>query len=180
PTVLQSIVSLCLLQSRLFALLVALLVCFLLLSPARTLWHSVLPLFHCVFLLSPLFLRSPILRLTALMLPVPLTLVSLPLLSLNLPLSLLLRLLLLLSCLTLLMPAVSTTPLLLLLSLCLPVLRPSGVSVLLARTSLRTSMRTLSVLQLLYLVSLPCCLPVRETRMLQTYRPRTLTLRRLR
>ncbi|CAI7811160.1 unnamed protein product [Closterium sp. NIES-53] len=36
--------------SCLFALLVALLVGVLLLSPARTLWHSVLPLFHCLFL----------------------------------------------------------------------------------------------------------------------------------
>ncbi|CAI7879659.1 unnamed protein product [Closterium sp. NIES-54] len=42
-----------------------------------------------------------------------------------------------------------------------------GVSGLLARTSLRTGRRTLSVLQLLYLVSLPCCLPVRETWMHQ-------------
>ncbi|CAI7881066.1 unnamed protein product [Closterium sp. NIES-54] len=38
----------------------------------------------------------------------------------------------------------------------------------------------LSVLQLLYLVSLPCCLPLRETRMLHTSRPRALTQRRLR
>ncbi|CAI7871591.1 unnamed protein product [Closterium sp. NIES-53] len=57
---------------------------------------------------------------------------------------------------------------------------PSGVSVLFARTSLRTSRRTLSVLQLLYLVSRPCCLPLREIRMHQTSRPRTLTQRRLR
>ncbi|CAI7880548.1 unnamed protein product [Closterium sp. NIES-53] len=61
-----------------------------LLSPAPTLWHFVLPLFHCVFLclllLSPLFLRSLTLRLTALVLPVPLSLVSSPLLSLTLPL----------------------------------------------------------------------------------------------
>ncbi|CAI7799175.1 unnamed protein product [Closterium sp. NIES-53] len=56
----------------------------------------------------------------------------------------------------------------LVLSPSLPVLRPSGVSVLLARTSLRTSRRTLSVLQLLYLVSLPCCLALWETRMHQT------------
>ncbi|CAI7859385.1 unnamed protein product [Closterium sp. NIES-53] len=52
--------SLRLVLSRLFALLVAFLVCILLLSLARTLWHSVIPLFHCVFLclllLSPLFL----------------------------------------------------------------------------------------------------------------------------
>ncbi|CAI7754129.1 unnamed protein product [Closterium sp. NIES-53] len=46
----------------------------------------------------------------------------------------------------LLLPVVSTTPLVLLLSLSLTVLRPSGVSVLLARTSLRTCKRTLSVL----------------------------------
>ncbi|CAI7788256.1 unnamed protein product [Closterium sp. NIES-53] len=76
--------------SRVFALLVALLVRVLLLSLARTLWHSVLPLFHCVFLwlvlVSPLFLRSVTLRLTARVLPVPLSLVSLPLLSLTLPL----------------------------------------------------------------------------------------------
>ncbi|CAI7849250.1 unnamed protein product, partial [Closterium sp. NIES-54] len=38
----------------------------------------------------------------------------------------------------------------------------------------------LSVLKLLYLVLLPCCLPLRETRMLQTSRPRALTQRRLR
>ncbi|CAI7744833.1 unnamed protein product [Closterium sp. NIES-54] len=48
---------------------------------------------------------------------------------------------------------VSTTPLVLLLSLSPTVLHPSGVSVLLARTSLRTGRRTLSVLQLLYLIS---------------------------
>ncbi|CAI7839966.1 unnamed protein product, partial [Closterium sp. NIES-54] len=57
-----SVVSLRLVLSHLFALLVALLVCVLLLSPARTLWHFVLPLFHCVFLcqllLSPLFLNG--------------------------------------------------------------------------------------------------------------------------
>ncbi|CAI7863098.1 unnamed protein product [Closterium sp. NIES-54] len=35
-------------------------------------------------------------------------------------------------------------------------------------------------LQLLYLVSLPCCLPLRETKMHQTSRPRALTQRRLR
>ncbi|CAI7920521.1 unnamed protein product, partial [Closterium sp. NIES-54] len=66
------------------------------------------------------------------------------------------------------------TPVLLLLSLSLPVLRLLGVSVLFARTSLRTSTRTLSVLRLLYLVSLPCYLPLRETRMHQTSRPRAL------
>ncbi|CAI7869050.1 unnamed protein product [Closterium sp. NIES-53] len=33
-------------------------------------------------------------------------------------------------------------------------------------------------LQLLYLVSLPCCLPLRETRMHQTSRPRALTVKR--
>ncbi|CAI7902951.1 unnamed protein product [Closterium sp. NIES-53] len=38
----------------------------------------------------------------------------------------------------------------------------------------------LSVLQLLYLVSLPCCLPPRGTRMLQTSQPRALMQRRLR
>ncbi|CAI7768627.1 unnamed protein product [Closterium sp. NIES-53] len=38
----------------------------------------------------------------------------------------------------------------------------------------------LSVLQLLHLVLLPCCLPLRETRMHQTSRPRALTKRRLR
>ncbi|CAI7855621.1 unnamed protein product [Closterium sp. NIES-54] len=43
PAVLQSVVSLRLVLSRLFALLVAFLVHVLLLSPARTLWHSVLP-----------------------------------------------------------------------------------------------------------------------------------------
>ncbi|CAI7778767.1 unnamed protein product, partial [Closterium sp. NIES-53] len=59
-----------------------------------------------------------------------------------------------------------------------PVLRSSGVSVLLARTSLRAGRRTLSLLQLLYLVSLPCCLLLRETRMLQTSRPRALTVKR--
>ncbi|CAI7779909.1 unnamed protein product, partial [Closterium sp. NIES-54] len=179
-----SVVSLCLVLSRTFALLVVFLVRVLLLSPAHTLWHFLLPLFHCVFLylllLSPLFLRSLTLSLTALMLLVPLFLVSSPLLSQTLPLSLLLRLPLLLSCLTLPLPVVKTTQLLLLLSLRLPILRPSGVSVLLARTSLRTGRRTLSLLQLLYLVSLPCCLPLRETRMHQTSRPRALTQRRLR
>ncbi|CAI7769783.1 unnamed protein product [Closterium sp. NIES-54] len=45
---------------------------------------------------------------------------------------------------------------------------------------LRIGRRTLSVLQLLYLVSLPCCLPLRETRMHQTSRPHALTQRQLR
>ncbi|CAI7789027.1 unnamed protein product [Closterium sp. NIES-54] len=62
PADLSSVMSLRLVLSRLFILLVAILVHVLLLSPARTLRHSVLPLFHCVFLclllLSPLFLRS--------------------------------------------------------------------------------------------------------------------------
>ncbi|CAI7858814.1 unnamed protein product [Closterium sp. NIES-54] len=49
-------------------------------------------MFLCLLLLSPLFLRSLTLRLTALVLPVPLSLVSSPLLTLTLPLSLLLRL----------------------------------------------------------------------------------------
>ncbi|CAI7782049.1 unnamed protein product, partial [Closterium sp. NIES-54] len=66
--------------SRLFTLLVAFLVRVLLLSQARTLWRSVLPLFHCVFLcrllLSPLFLRSLTLSLTALVLPLPLLLTT--------------------------------------------------------------------------------------------------------
>ncbi|CAI7932369.1 unnamed protein product [Closterium sp. NIES-54] len=57
------------------------------------------------------------------------------------------------------------------------VLRPSWVSVPLARTSLRTSWRNSSVLQLLYLASHPCCFPLEETRMLQTSRPRALTQR---
>ncbi|CAI7802663.1 unnamed protein product [Closterium sp. NIES-54] len=87
PAVLQSVVSLRLVLSRLFALLVPFLIRVLLLSSARTLWHFVLPLFHCVFLclllLSPLFLRSLTLSLTALVLPVPLSLVSSPLLSLT-------------------------------------------------------------------------------------------------
>ncbi|CAI7891575.1 unnamed protein product [Closterium sp. NIES-53] len=63
PAVLQSVVSLCLVMSRLFALLVAFLVRFLLLSPSHTQWHSVLPLVHfvflCLLLLSPLFLSDP-------------------------------------------------------------------------------------------------------------------------
>ncbi|CAI7805971.1 unnamed protein product [Closterium sp. NIES-53] len=84
PAVLLSVVSVRLVLSHLFALLVTFLVRVLLLSPARTLWHSVLPLFHCVFLclllLSPLVLRSLTLSLTALVLPVPLSLVSSPLL----------------------------------------------------------------------------------------------------
>ncbi|CAI7886028.1 unnamed protein product [Closterium sp. NIES-54] len=88
-------------------LLVAFLVRVLLLSLALTLWHFVLPLFHCMFLwlllLSPLFLPSLTLSRTALVLPVPLSLVSSPLLSLILPLSLLLHLPSLLSCLTLLL-----------------------------------------------------------------------------
>ncbi|CAI7826186.1 unnamed protein product [Closterium sp. NIES-53] len=82
-----------------------LLVRVLLLSQAHTPWHSVLPLFHCMFLclllLSPLFLWSLTLSLTKRVLPVPLSLVFLPLLSLTRPLSLLLLLLLLLSYLTL-------------------------------------------------------------------------------
>ncbi|CAI7858191.1 unnamed protein product [Closterium sp. NIES-54] len=49
--------------SRLFALLVVLLVRVLLLSQAHTPWHSILPLFHCVFLclllLSPSVPASP-------------------------------------------------------------------------------------------------------------------------
>ncbi|CAI7753517.1 unnamed protein product, partial [Closterium sp. NIES-53] len=73
PAVLQSVVSLHLVLSCLFALLVALFVRVLLLSPARTLWHCVLPLFHyvflCLLLLSPLFPRSLTLSLTALVLP---------------------------------------------------------------------------------------------------------------
>ncbi|CAI7771392.1 unnamed protein product, partial [Closterium sp. NIES-53] len=84
PEVLQSVVSLRLVLSRLFALLVVLLVRVLLLSQENTPWHSVLPLFHCVFLClllqNPLFLRSLTLSLTERMLPVPLLLVSLPLL----------------------------------------------------------------------------------------------------
>ncbi|CAI7900258.1 unnamed protein product [Closterium sp. NIES-54] len=84
--------SLRLVLSRLFALLVAFLVCILLLSLARTLWHSVIPLFHCVFLclllLSPLFLRSLTLSHNALVLPTILFLISSPLLSLTLLLSL--------------------------------------------------------------------------------------------
>ncbi|CAI7782397.1 unnamed protein product [Closterium sp. NIES-53] len=41
--------------------------------------------------------------------------------------------------------------------------------------ALGTGRRTLSVLQLLFLVLLPCCLPLRETRMHQTSRPRAIT-----
>ncbi|CAI7820107.1 unnamed protein product [Closterium sp. NIES-53] len=89
-------------MSRLFTLLVAFLVRVLHLSPARTLWHFVLPLFHCVFLcrllLSPLFLPCLTLSLTLCVLPVPPSLASSPLLSLTLPLSPLLRLPSLLSC----------------------------------------------------------------------------------
>ncbi|CAI7818626.1 unnamed protein product [Closterium sp. NIES-53] len=66
PAVLQSVVSLRLVLSRLFALLVALLVRALLLSPARMLCPSILPPFHCVFLclilLSPLFLSIAFLQ----------------------------------------------------------------------------------------------------------------------
>ncbi|CAI7834193.1 unnamed protein product, partial [Closterium sp. NIES-54] len=80
PLLQQSVVSLRLVLPPLFALVVAFLVRVLLLSPAHTLWHFVLPLFHCVFvsllLLSPLFLPSPTLSLTELVLPVPLSLVS--------------------------------------------------------------------------------------------------------
>ncbi|CAI7917630.1 unnamed protein product [Closterium sp. NIES-53] len=65
-------------ERRLFALLITFLVRFLLLSLARTLWHSVLPLFHyvflCLLLLSHLFLRSLTLSLTTLVLPFPLSL----------------------------------------------------------------------------------------------------------
>ncbi|CAI7752254.1 unnamed protein product [Closterium sp. NIES-54] len=56
--------------------------------------------------------------------------------------------------------------------------RPSSVRGACA-LSRRTGWRTLSVLQLLYLISLPCSLPLRETRMHQTSRPRALTQRRL-
>ncbi|CAI7850798.1 unnamed protein product [Closterium sp. NIES-53] len=63
-----------------YTLLVAFLVHVLLLSPARTLWHFVVPLFHfmflCLLLLSRLFLRSLTLSLITLMLPVPLSFVS--------------------------------------------------------------------------------------------------------
>ncbi|CAI7806146.1 unnamed protein product [Closterium sp. NIES-54] len=87
PAVLQSVVSLRFLLSCLFALLVAFLVRVLVLSLAHTLWHFVLPLFRYVFLyllpLSPLFLPFLTLSLTALVLPVPLSLVSSPLQSLN-------------------------------------------------------------------------------------------------
>ncbi|CAI7881512.1 unnamed protein product [Closterium sp. NIES-54] len=83
--VLESVVILRLILSCLFALLIAFLILVLLLSPARTLWHFVLPLFHyvflCLVLLGPLFLPSLTLSLTALVLPVPLSLVSSPLLS---------------------------------------------------------------------------------------------------
>ncbi|CAI7907267.1 unnamed protein product [Closterium sp. NIES-53] len=62
PAVLQSVVSMRLVLHRVFALVVAFLVRVPLLSPARILWHFVLPLFHCVFLcrflLSPLLLPS--------------------------------------------------------------------------------------------------------------------------
>ncbi|CAI7784797.1 unnamed protein product, partial [Closterium sp. NIES-53] len=58
----QSVGSLSLVLPCLFTLVVAFFVRVLLLSPAHTLWHFVLPLFHCVFLfmllLSPLFLLS--------------------------------------------------------------------------------------------------------------------------
>ncbi|CAI7812207.1 unnamed protein product [Closterium sp. NIES-54] len=66
PEVLWSIMSLCLVLPRLFALfalVVRFLVRVLLLSPEPPLWHFVLPLFHCMFLcrllLSPLFLHDP-------------------------------------------------------------------------------------------------------------------------
>ncbi|CAI7834313.1 unnamed protein product, partial [Closterium sp. NIES-54] len=66
----QSVGSLSLVLPCLFTLVVAFFVRVLLLSPAHTLWHFVLPLFHCVFLfmllLSPLFLLSLTLSLTAL------------------------------------------------------------------------------------------------------------------
>ncbi|CAI7833869.1 unnamed protein product [Closterium sp. NIES-53] len=45
--------SLHLVVPPLFALVVAFLVCVLLVFPAHTLWHFVLPLFHCVFLPAP-------------------------------------------------------------------------------------------------------------------------------
>ncbi|CAI5526070.1 unnamed protein product [Closterium sp. Naga37s-1] len=69
--VLQSVVSLCLVLPRLFALF-ALVVVFrdrvLLLSPARTIWHFVLPLFHSVspyrLLLRPLWMTDRTLSLT--------------------------------------------------------------------------------------------------------------------
>ncbi|CAI7731364.1 unnamed protein product [Closterium sp. NIES-53] len=72
PAVLQSVMSLSLVLPPLFALVVAFLVRVPLLSPAHTLWHFVLPLFHYVFLchllLSPLFLPSLTVSLTALVL----------------------------------------------------------------------------------------------------------------
>ncbi|CAI7930850.1 unnamed protein product, partial [Closterium sp. NIES-54] len=78
--VLQSGVSLCLVLPPLFALVVVFLVCVLLLSRAHTLWHFVLPLFHCVFLcrllLSPLFLPFLTVSLTMLVLPIPLSLTT--------------------------------------------------------------------------------------------------------
>ncbi|CAI7905876.1 unnamed protein product [Closterium sp. NIES-54] len=49
PAVFQSVMSLRLVLPPLFALVVAFLVRVPLLSPAHTLWHFVLPLFHCVF-----------------------------------------------------------------------------------------------------------------------------------
>ncbi|CAI7907396.1 unnamed protein product [Closterium sp. NIES-54] len=68
PLLQQSVVSLRLVLSHLFSLLVALLARVLPLSQARTPWLSVLPLFHyvflCLLLLSPLFLRSLTLSLT--------------------------------------------------------------------------------------------------------------------
>ncbi|CAI7911706.1 unnamed protein product [Closterium sp. NIES-54] len=70
PSGLTSVVSLRLVLPPLFALVVAFLVRVPLLSLAHTLWHFVFPLFHCVFLcrllLSPLFLLSLTLSLTAL------------------------------------------------------------------------------------------------------------------
>ncbi|CAI7781817.1 unnamed protein product, partial [Closterium sp. NIES-53] len=77
PAVLQSVVSLRLILSRMFALLVAFVTRVLLLSSACTLWHFVLPLFHCVFLyrllVSPLFLPSLAVSLTALALATAVT-----------------------------------------------------------------------------------------------------------
>ncbi|CAI7788627.1 unnamed protein product [Closterium sp. NIES-54] len=58
PLIQQSFLSLRLSLSSLFTLLVAFLVRVLLLSPAHTLWHSVLPLFHYAFLC--LLLQSPL------------------------------------------------------------------------------------------------------------------------
>ncbi|CAI7903393.1 unnamed protein product [Closterium sp. NIES-53] len=73
PAVLQSVVRLRLVLPPLFALVVAFLVSVSLLSQAHTLWHFFLPRFQCVFLslllLSPLFLPSLTLSLTALVLP---------------------------------------------------------------------------------------------------------------